>query len=191
MADTTKHTLNRTYLVSGRHVGPGEVDLSEDEVSHLRSVGALEAEAEAERFSDFPLLSHEPGTIVAQQGVTPGDPVQRASSPTPAAIVSGPIELQTQDPAAGMPPPVVHTSEGEAVEPKAAEDDDDGEDDTSDSGSETEDDGSEDGKSETEADSGSQSGSDGEGDTPPAEAVPAPAPRRGGRVTAQPRPSAE
>ncbi len=186
MADTTKHVLQRTYLVSGRHVGPGEADLTEEEIGHLRSVGALDEAKPAGAGNAIALTSQEPGTILTQQGVTPGDPVQRAATPPLGAVAVGPIELRTESASATLPPPVVHTPEGEAVVPDAVEDDGDGEDDALDPDAETGGDGSEDGESGSEADSGSQSGSEGTTETPPADP-----PARRGRVTAQPRPAAE
>lgn len=83
-------------------------------------------------------------------GVTPGDPVQRASA-TVGSTVASAVERQTSDPATGLPPPVVHTSDGEAVDP--LDDGDDGLDneDTGDGESDHDEDHPEDAEVETEA----------------------------------------
>lgn len=109
-----KHTLDRTYLVSGQHLGPGEVDLTDDQVTSLTSVGAI-----------------KPGSSTTEN-VTPGDPVRRAGVRTVTQDFGTIGMQQTADPSSGLPPPVIHTTAGIATEPSEDDDSDDESDDEED-----------------------------------------------------------
>lgn len=56
------------------------------------------------------------------QGITPGDPVGRPAMALGDVSSPSAVDLRTNDPTSGMPPPVVHTAEGEAVDPATAGD---------------------------------------------------------------------
>ena len=164
-------TLSETYVCRGKILVPGTHTVSDDQYKSLQEVGAVKAEeTDKSKAEDGKVTRLASGAVISPtpSGVTPGDPVQRASV-VPRPVVPSAVEQNTADPAAGLPPPVVHTSEGEAVEPDP--------------------DGSE---GEDPEDDGSGEGDDPEGDdadpdaiNPPAEATKPPA--RPSRVPSRPR----
>lgn len=198
-----KVTLTRTHLYNGKHYGPGEHDVSADMIDALKRVGDLPADfggpeantapqqipqgAVAGFFVPADMTGFDPRNVrlgtgnvptPAPQGVTPGDPVQRASAPLGPIAPASATESQTADPAAGLPPPVVHTSEGAAVSPDDLDD--------AETGEGAEDDGDDDDSDET-SDPSADAGAETETETAPEAEAPA---RRGGRVTSRPRSSA-
>jgi hypothetical protein len=167
-------TLTDTYVCRGKILLPGSHDVTDEQHKALQSVGAIpkaEASADSPRASRPSPTRLASGAVVRQTpaGVTPGDPVQRQSV-TVTPLVPSAADLNTADPAAGLPPPMVHTETGEAVETEAE----------TETGGETEDDGEDDGEDGTE---------DNPEATPSAEQGTAPSASRSRpqRVTSRPR----
>lgn len=119
-------TLTDTYVCRGQILTPGDWDVTDEQHKHLQNVGAVPKDDDAE--PEAPVNRARPvdpnrqtrlasgATVNANPpGVTPGDPVQRGSV-APRPVVVSAVERDTADPSTGMPPPVVHTAEGEAVE---------------------------------------------------------------------------
>jgi hypothetical protein len=173
-------TLTDTYVCRGKILLPGSHEVTDEQHKALQSVGAIpkaEASADSPRASRPSPTRLASGAVVRQtpDGVTPGDPVQRQSV-TVTPLVPSAADRNTADPAAGLPPPMVHTETGEAVETEAE----------TETGGET----------EAETETGGETEDDGEGgtednpeSTPSAEQGTAPSASRSRpqRVTSRPR----
>jgi hypothetical protein len=186
--------LTDTYTYGGKFYGPGnDIEIPPEMAASLRQRGIL-PDGEGDDSGDV-LSSLPPGAVAGyfvpgdsisspvatrlgaglvarpQAIVTPGDPVQRAAA-TAQPFTASAVERNTADPSAGLPPPVVHTLEGQAVEPDQ-DDEAEGE--------------AEDGEENPEAEEGSEAS---ETTPPPSEGTTTPAPSRPSRVTSRPRSTA-
>lgn len=110
-------TLTETYVCRGKILLPGTHQITEAQEKSLREIGVIGKDA-GRPASEGETVYLASGAIVnpTPAGVTPGDPVQRASAVVNPVAPSA-VDRQTADPSTDLPPPVVHTTEGQAVEP--------------------------------------------------------------------------